>query len=76
MQCRSKVVGGPRYFTCYSFLLVSAKCDAFGASSCYILVRDTLDAAGARSKCLQYGGHLAVVDDAAENSLIHKLAEG
>ena len=51
-------------------------CEAYYGWSCYILVLDTLDAAGARSRCLQYGGHLAVVDDATENGLIHQIAEG
>ena len=44
--------------------------------TCYVLVRDTLNVAGARSRCQQYGGHLVVIDSAEENSLVQQIAHG
>ena len=52
------------------------RCQSRLASSCYVLVDDELTAAGARSKCSEFGGHLAVVDDTAENDFISQLARG
>ena len=54
----------------------SASCDARMGATCYVLVRDTLNVAGARNRCHQYGGHLVVIDNAEENSLVQQIAHG
>ena len=62
--------------TSFFFIIVSASCDAVAGSACYVLVRESLIVTDARSRCQQYGGHLAVIDNAEENTLIQQIAEG
>ena len=57
-------------------VIVSASCDAVVGSTCYVLVRESLIVTDARSRCRQYGGHLVVIDNAEENTVIQQIAQG
>ena len=48
-------------------------CDVRLGSSCYVLVTEALTWADARDRCLAMGGHLAVIESAEENDLIHQV---
>ena len=47
----------------------------FGGS-CYIVEADRLTWADARARCEQLGGHLAVIENQAENQFVFELAGG
>ena len=54
------------------FFHAGVECDINFEHSCYVLVADSLSAAGARSKCQLYGGHLAIIGSQQENDAIYQ----
>ena len=55
---------------------LSEMCHATLGSSCYFILRRKLFVHHARSRCQDYGGHLAIIHNKEENALIQGLAKG
>ena len=56
----------------FELIIFYTACDINFEQSCYIVLTDSLSAAGARSRCQQqYGGHLAIIESQQENDAIH-----
>ena len=55
---------------------VSVQCDEVFGGSCYIVEEDRLTWADARDRCVQLGGHLAIIESEAEDQFVFELAEG
>ena len=55
---------------------LSEMCHATLGSSCYYILSRKLLVHNARSRCQEYGGHLAIIHNKVENDLIQTLAQG
>ena len=65
----------PRYTYVVFFDIVSDLCDAIVGPSCYFIVTEKF-ATFHYSECEYRGAQLAVVDNAAKNAVIAKIAQG
>ena len=52
---------------------VSAQCDAVFGGSCYIVEAELLTWSEARARCVQLGGHLAIIESQAEDQFVANL---
>ena len=59
-----------------SIARVSVRCDAVLDGSCYIVEAEQLTWDDARARCVQLGGHLAIVESESENQFIKDLTAG
>ena len=55
---------------------VSVQCDGVFEGSCYTMETQGLTWADARARCVDGGGHLAIIESPAENQFVFELAVG